>query len=907
MEDVNAKDLLVAYVTMKTRSGLSIHRDIRKLSLRTIDSFLPVPDQVDQVVRILTHSGFKIVARTAAGVTFSGPLQLFRSEFQGSTFKPQEMLLREPEGPDEEKADKKKSKRKKQTKKNTEKPTEKVVYYISDPRLMINKKLENLAESVHLSSPGKPFHKADPPSFPNPKPYYLNVLMDVPALLNVSSLHAAGITGKGVRVSMVDTGFINRVTEEKTPYNTKNVNVDHEIRHVFSVRQNGVEYYGNNDFFSGSLITLTTPLDPLNQVTVDYSCLHPHYLPPNHQYSIDDIRVPDGLGSVLDVNRDGEGHGTAMAANALAVAPGCNFSFVKYFGEKDSEEGDKNKSNLNCPLAGFMAAVQHQNPDIISCSWGPTSPEDQAAVTFQAVAAVARGIVVVFAAGNYDTEDDDWKVDNFPVTHPNVISVGGAYPEEQYPSEDERFNATNYAASYDSVIWVNPQRHCPDVVGIIGKYPGGNLIVLPTEPNCFWDWNSPSCNSAQKRDGWAIMSGTSAATQQAAGVAALLLQLYPGLAPMSVKNILEDSARDVTVGKNYQNVYAGPGWDPATGFGLIDGQAAVDYLKYNLFVPFIRDTVEDNGTEPLVPKIGADPELWASPDIIVRSELVDDPQDELGQTVKYRSDLCDLVEYGQDNYIYLRIQNRGTLTGDCMASVYLTKSVGSNQKYNLANWTKIDRLKIQNLESGEFRVAGPILWPADMVPAKPNNDNYCLIVILDSPGDPSPGLTAPVAKNDFIKLVKDSNNLAWRKIDVENIIDTQDPLFSLSFHLQRPYKDPQNPYVPDYSHPDLEINIKDFLQSDIWVKVTNRLMSNNTSMVKMTKLQTNSPTHTTLKFMELGVTGKLQRVTLNPGEETKVTVYYTIPQRTQAGVYPIIATLKSSGPSVEYKEEVSIP
>ena len=179
-------------------------------------------------------------------------------------------------------------------------------------------------------------------------------------------------------------------------------------------------------------------------------------------------------------------------------------------------------------------------------------------------------------------------------------------------------------------------------------------------------------------------------------------------------------------GRSYdQLIMQHPGWDAATGFGLIDGQAAVDYLKYNLFVPFIRDTVEDNGTEPLVPKTNDDPELWASPDIIVRSELVDDPQDELGQTVKHRSDLCDNVEYGQDNYIYLRVQNRGTLTGDCMATVYLTQSVVIQSRLQPVDWTKIDQLKIQNLEPGEFRVAGPILWPADLVPGKRPILSHC--------------------------------------------------------------------------------------------------------------------------------------------------------------------------------------
>ena len=62
----------------------------------------------------------------------------------------------------------------------------------------------------------------------------------------------------------------------------------------------------------------------------------------------------------LDINCDEFGHGTAEAANLLAVAPGITFSFVKY------SDGWSN----SFPVTGFQRAVQNQNPDIITCSWG---------------------------------------------------------------------------------------------------------------------------------------------------------------------------------------------------------------------------------------------------------------------------------------------------------------------------------------------------------------------------------------------------------------------------------------------------------------------------------------------------------------------------------------------------------
>jgi hypothetical protein len=275
--------------------------------------------------------------------------------------------------------------------------------------------------------------------------------------------------------------------------------------------------------------------------------------------------------------------------------------------------------------------------------------------------------------------------------------------------------------------------------------------MLPTEPGCSLDESFsrqpyPDGDNTAPDDGWVVTSGTSAATPQTAGVAALLLQQYPGLSPMSVKNILENSAQDIVLGASASGDSAVSGWDKATGFGLINGQAAVDYLDKNQFNPFIRNGVENKGKIRVV----ADLRPWSSPDIIVRSEQVDPRRDELGQTVKYRFDLSDKVESGQHNYIYLRVQNRGTLTGDCTASVYFTDP-GMFSKP--ADWKKIGQLNIQNLTPGEFRTTGPLIWPSGLVPA---SGQYYIIAILDSLGSPAPDLTTFHSSNDFIKMVRKS-------------------------------------------------------------------------------------------------------------------------------------------------------
>ncbi len=833
-----ATERIMASVTLKSRSGLSVFRDLQSFSLSRLDEFRPKVNEVDQVVNLLTQAGFTIEAQTDVGVSFSGPRDLMKAEF-GISIRRQTRVLQEPGMRQYE-----------------------IAFYRASQPLFNSPRIIHIADAVHLAIPGIPFHNANPPA-PNPPYYFLNVLNDVPNRLNVVPVHTVGITGAGVRISMVDTGFVTRVTETHVSTDSTRVTVEHPARHVQGVwlatdpNHTGTNYYTGGSF-AGTTITLGTPLPGAHvNVEVLYSCLHPHYLAQG--YNIDDIRAVGGL----DVNTDEFGHGTAEAANALAVAPGCTFSFVKY----------SNGDGGNFPLAGFQAAVQHQNPNIITCSWGTGGIDNS--LLLEIANAIASGIVVIFAAGNGHTDNPAAWVTS--VTQPNSISVGGAYPIQA-----GGFQASNYASSYDSFIYTNPQRHCPDVVGLVGELPNACLIMLPTEPDDEMDNGLsnagafPNGDNTAANDGWCVCSGTSAAAPQTAGLAALLLQRHPGLTPMAIKNILENSARDIQTGSSNSSGpdTAAPGWDPATGFGLIDGQAAVNYLQ-NAFCPYIRDSIDDSGTEPVFAN-----RLSASPDIIVRSEQVDDPQGELGQTVKHRYDLCDLVEDGQDNYIYLRVQNRGAVAGNCTATVYFTDP--GMAIANPAAWTNIGQLNIQNLVAGEFRVVGPLTWPDTLVPA---SGHYCLISILDSPSDPAPDLTAIHSLDDFVYMVRNSNNVAWRNIDVEDVIPGGSS--SWSFYMEGPQGASH--------HAELQVDLVNFpATATVLVKLLKRLA--DTATLDHMTVATQSQIYTTLNHQ--GGLGKLQNMDIKSNEKSKVTVYYSVPSGVPAGAYSIIARLFIDGINV---------
>lgn len=235
------------------------------------------------------------------------------------------------------------------------------------------------------------------------------------------------------------------------------------------------------------------------------------------------------------------------------------------------------KTNFVNTTAAFNTAVALK-PDIISCSWGssvengPLSAADQ--VLAAAIAnAVKQGIIVVFSAGN-----GHW---GFPGQHPDVISAGGTYMRA-----DGTFQATPYASGFESNIY--PGRKVPDVCGLVGLTPGAQYILLPVQPGNTLDrelsgGDHPRGDETAENDGWAAFSGTSAAAPAIAGVCALMKQANPELTPKKAREILKQTARDVTEGTSSpatggEQATSGP--DLATGYGLADAyRATVEALS----------------------------------------------------------------------------------------------------------------------------------------------------------------------------------------------------------------------------------------------------------------------------------------------------------------------------------------
>jgi subtilisin family serine protease len=344
--------------------------------------------------------------------------------------------------------------------------------------------LADVLEGIAIEEPAYPLENAFAPL----KEYWhLRVPGDVSLGLNADRVHRAGITGRGVKVVMTDSGWYR----------------------------------------------------------------HPYFVERGYR-ATDPVLGPGAANPAGDES----GHGTGESANVFAAAPDVDFTMVKV-------------SFVNT-TGGFNAGAA-LNPHVMSNSWtvrggeGPGMSAAHRAAAAAVAAAVVRGIVVAFAAGNGQF--------GFPGQHPDVIAAGGVYLEA-----NGNMRASSYASGFVSRIF--PGRNVPDLSGLVGLVPSAAYIMLPVQAGDQIDratsgGSHPARDETTSRDGWAAFSGTSAACPQVAGVCALLKQACPRLRPSDVRDILKRTARDVTTGRNAMGEQAAPGYDLATGAGLVDAHRAV--------------------------------------------------------------------------------------------------------------------------------------------------------------------------------------------------------------------------------------------------------------------------------------------------------------------------------------------
>jgi len=265
-------------------------------------------------------------------------------------------------------------------------------------------------------------------------------------------------------------------------------------------------------------------------------------------------------------------------------------------------------------------------------------------------------------------------------------------------------------------------------------------------------------------------NSTSAASAIVAGATLLLQHKYAKstngwrLTPGQIRNLYRTVGTPIYAGSDYPgglSDYAVIGYMP-------DLKAFDTELETNpLPDVYLRDYVGDSGH---VPSGGL---LSLSPDVIVRQNS--DPPEDFGDGsgTEDSDTLCQNVLDNRDNYVYVRMRNRGTVDAvDTRVSVYWSRV---STLVLPEDWQPISSTPtVAPLVPGNHTslvVAGPIVWSNP-----PNPGHYCFIAVLDNDADPAPPIPAPIVADpnvdpgisweDFLSFIRNNNNVTWRNFNV---------------------------------------------------------------------------------------------------------------------------------------------
>lgn len=267
---------------------------------------------------------------------------------------------------------------------------------------------------------------------------------------------------------------------------------------------------------------------------------------------------------------DDEGHGTACAGivaatgnNAIGVtgaAPNCKIVNIKSLGTN---------GGTNVDLAEGLIYSWQSGCWVSSNSWGGGSPSsllDNAILDGITYGRNGKGTVYLFAAGNYETNLIN------PSTNPNVISVGAVSPCNQRKSLISCDAETFWGSCYGT----------------------GLEIVSPGVKIYTTDITGPAGYSIDKYI--AFFNGTSSATPNAAGIAALMLSVDSTLTWDKVREYL---CRSADRSGNYNYTSAGPDnalgntWNNEMGYGKVNAYKALRYTEGSKGFSFIHNNLQN--------------------------------------------------------------------------------------------------------------------------------------------------------------------------------------------------------------------------------------------------------------------------------------------------------------------------
>jgi hypothetical protein len=448
-------------------------------------------------------------------------------------------------------------------------------------------------------------------------------------------------------------------------------------------------------------------------------------------------------------NLDDQNHGTSALAimvgrdntvGGIGVAPGAGpVNAVSHYDAATGTPG--HVADAITHAATFMApgdvlVLEVQTGRGFITGWPDNHPIEIKDLEFGAIRlAVAQGIVVIEAAGNAGRDLDGY------------VAPQGTWANRQ------PLNKNNTADFRDSgAILVGATHSSPPHARMYFSNYGSRL-------NCFaWGENVVTAGkgdlSGLSRNSWytAVFDGTSAATAIIGGAA------------LVVQGVAQAATGQRRSPAQIQAMFA----ERATGTPSAGGTADMigvmpdlrRVLMQAMLVPdvYLRDAVGDDGAAPALGAIGA------SPDVIVLGQPEANPMAAYGEGsgLENRDDLGSLAIAGTDNFVYLRVRNRGLPSAaNVVGTVYWSEP---STLVMPGQWTLIGSTAPFAVPQGDaLTVSPPVQWNAAAVPVA---GHYCLVAMLDSPTDPAPAIPAPTDWAGFLAFIRDYNNVAWRNVNV---------------------------------------------------------------------------------------------------------------------------------------------
>jgi len=450
-------------------------------------------------------------------------------------------------------------------------------------------------------------------------------------------------------------------------------------------------------------------------------------------------------------NRDGVGgykgdHGTAVLGEVIAddntvgvvgIAP--SVASVRMTSHYDAGTGTW--LNVADAILGALPSMDVGDVLLLEVQRGllPTETDDGDSDAIRL--AVAHGIVVVEAAGNGDSDLDAY----IDVSGDNILNRG---------SVDYRESGAIMVGSSVSAVphdrYIGCGAGCGSNFGSrIDCYGWGEDIV-----SCgYGDLDAGTGDDTSYTDSF---GGTSGASPMIAGAALILQGMYEPntgtrLSPLQMRALLSDPETGTAQG----------GGVPGDIGVMPDLQAILGTTLGIVPDIYLRDNVGDAG---VVPSTGS---ISASPDIIARPSAVADPKTAFGQGsgTENSNTLGYEVEAGQDNYIYVRMKNRGGAKADNAAATVYWSEVSTLVTPDM--WTLVGTTPTVNVPQGDtLVVADPVTWAAGDIPG---TGHYCFVGILDHPGDPAPPLPGPTDWGGFLNCIRNLNNVTWRNFNVVDL------------------------------------------------------------------------------------------------------------------------------------------